>query len=922
MAIRIVLLVSCINICWLTSQAHSDPTPISVQHQKPTFVERDASFELQFSALGINASDVADAYLFYKTDGNMAYSQKKAILSASEFSIELSVDDKQASELEYYLEIQLNDGSTVTYPNSDASGDPVSVDIVDQQQSNRQKIVVDTGVDYTILSPDPGVSVSQEDVVVALTLFYDSAEIDTSASFHLYVDGEDVTEQASASDYFYTYSPDDLSRGQHKAEFTIEKNDSVTVLADWNFSVVAPGMSVNAFTGEEQRRGWQPQGNVEVRARNQQVGGYPNDALSGNVRLSGQKDNISYSAYGLLTTQEDPRLQPQNRYGVNLYVGDWLEFEAGHVYPTLNTFTIAGQRMQGAHAGFYFWDETLNMQLIYGKLRRGIENIYDEISVEEQNVAGSKDPVRSYSLNTDDSGTFRRKVAGGRIGVKKDNLFNAGINFLKVEDDTNSIPLVNDFSDVLEMNPDLASTLDSQERQALENNPEELGVSGNPTPRGNFVAASDIEAQFDNDRIQFEADGAVSFLNQDISDGVLTQEAADRIGFSIAEDTEDLLDRLSWLIVINENMDTLPIRFNEDATDTSADVFFPTSILAAQSQVGLNYFNNDLRLRYRWIGPGYNSLANTTVRKDIAGISVTDRFRLFENQLYVTLGYENLRDNVVNNNDATTSTLNYRTNVSWYPINQNLPRISISGMKRTRDNAVALNNPLVASIDNIAEQAAVQNITIQNGDTLTTATPRLSDTYQFTASVNQQFSLFGISHDASINYSLLNTTDQAFEYGDSKSNSISLRLVNQFQDLPLQTNLGFNYNSSETADGLNKVSITGANLGGSVFLFDNKLNVEMSFAFTQNRSESIPLTTDDNGTPQFSFDDYYKPGSNQQKSITESNSYIANSRMRYNLNERHSFLLDAKYSNVRNMLSSSITYPNDHLIQLRYIFNF
>ena len=918
---KIVFLIALTGIVCLDVEALSIPETVPIQHQKPTFVERSTPFELRFSAPSVNANDVSDAYVFYKTDVEMGFSQKHAALVSSSFLTELTIEDTQASELEYYLQIHLNNGETLTYPRNNASGSPVRVEIVDPQQDDRQRIIEETGIDYTILSPDPGSAVLQQDVVVALTLFYDPSEVDTSSSFRMYIDEEDVTEQANASDYFYTYSPDDLSMGEHKAEIRIEKKDSTIVLAAWDFSVITPGQSGSALRDEREKKSWIPQGNLELRARNQQLGGYSNDALSGNVRISGQKGKVSYSAFGLLTTQEDPRLQPQNRYGLNLYVDNWLEIEAGHVYPTLSTYTIAGQRMQGINAGFHFWSETLNLQLIYGKLRRGINNIYDEISVEEYAFGGEQNTARSYALSTAENGTFRRNIAGGRIGFKKEDRFNFGINVIKVEDDTNSIRLIDDFNDVMAINPDLANNLNSQYREELENNPDELGVSGNPTPRGNFVAASDIEARFDNNRIHFEADGAISLLNQDISDGILTQQAADRIGFDIAEDTENMLDRLSWLIIINENMETLPIRF-DGATGSSAGVFFPTSILAGQSQMGLSYFNNDFRIRYRWVGPGYNSLANTTIRKDIAGFSLRDRVQLFENQLYVTLGYENLRDNVINNRDATTGTINYRSNISWYPLNQDWPRVSLGVMKRTRDNEVELNNPIVASVAGTPEQAAVQNITIQNGDTLATVSPRQSDTYQFTASVSKEFSLLGASHNASINYSLLNTSDWVFEYGDAESHSISVRVVNRFQNMPLQTNIGFNYNNSETSGGLNDVNIFGAHVGGSLFIFDDKLNLEMSLAFTKNRAESIPLVTNNNNTPQLSFDDYYMPGMPEDGSVRESNSFMINTRTRYNVSERHSFLIDFKYSNIRNMLSSSIVYPNDHLLQLRYIFNF
>ncbi len=261
---KIVLIVIFTGMLCLDAEALSNSNTVPVQHQKPTLIERDTPFELRFSVPSINADDVADAYVFYKTDGEMGYRQKQAALVSSSFLTELTIEDAQASELEYYLQIHLNNGEIISYPSNDASDSPVRVEIVDPQKSERQRIVEETGVDYTILSPDPGTAVSQQDLVVALTLFYEPTEIDTSASFRMYVDGEDVTEQANASDYFYTYSPDDLSMGEHRAEFKIEKEDSAIVLADWNFSVVAPGQTVNTFTGEQEQQGWMPQGTVEL----------------------------------------------------------------------------------------------------------------------------------------------------------------------------------------------------------------------------------------------------------------------------------------------------------------------------------------------------------------------------------------------------------------------------------------------------------------------------------------------------------------------------------------------------------------------------------------------------------------------------------------------------------------------------------
>jgi len=918
----ILIVGACIAFAHVDAEAVSSSVPLQVHHQQPAFVERGTSVELIFSVPGINPQDVQEAYLFYRTDGDIAYNQKPAVLSSSKFRAVLGVHNKQATIAEYYFVVHLNNGEKITYPSNSSSEEPIRVDVVDQKKSERERRVEETGVDYTILSPDPGNTVSKKDVVVALTLFYDPAKIDTAnTAFKMLVDGKDVTKQANASNYFYTYSPDDLSAGTHSATFLIQKTDTVLTVVEWEFRVLDPDISAGSRIEGNAGESWMPQGNVEISARNQRVGGFANDALSGNFRLSGQKGDISYSAYGLLTSQEDSRLQPQNRFGASLYIGDWLEFEAGHVYPVLNPLAIAGQRMQGVNAGFHFWNDALNLELLYGKLRRSVDNIYEEsIEVEEQTLAGSQESLTSYSLGTREGGTYKRKVAGGRLGIGGSEKFNFGLNFLKVEDDTNSIGVIDDFNSLLEVNPDIANNLDSQQRQALQQSPRQLSVSGNPAPKGNFVAASDIETNLDNNRIQFKADAAVSLLNQDISEGTLTREEAEDLGLTLDEGTETLLDQLSWLIIINENMETLPIRFNTDGTADGAETYFPTSILATQSELGLSYFKNNLKIRYRWIGPSYNSLANTTVRKDVAGVSLTDRFRLLENRIYVTVGYEKLHDNVVDNKDATTNTTTYRGNISWYPLSPDLPRISFGLMKRNRDNGVALNNSLVAGISGIEESAAVQNINMQQGDTLLTANPRFSDTYQFTASLSQKFSLLGISHDANLNFSLLNTKDEVFKYGDAQSNSFSIRFVNRYPNSAFQTNVGFNINNTETASGLTDIQIMGATIGGEMFFLEDRISVDMSLAFTKNRSETTALLTDNNGTPQLTADDYYK--SSGTPTVSESHSYIVGGGARYRLNERHSFVLNFRYSNVQNTLSSSQTFPNDHLLQARYIFNF
>jgi hypothetical protein len=893
--------------CCTELEAANSNGPLQVRHYAPAFVERGSTFKLTFNVAGINPADVQDAFIFYRLNGALAFKQKRAMLYSSEFIVQMKIDEEQALKLEYYFEVHFNDGKKITYP---ASQEPIRVDVVDRRANEQERRVRQTGVDYTILSPAPESVVAQKDVIIALTLFYNPAEIDTAnSSFQLLIDGMDVTRKAHASAYFYTYATSDLPVGKHTATFKMLKGDTALVITQWRFSVLNPA-AISASNRNLSSESWISNGKLELSARNQRVGGYANDALSGNFRISGQKGTISYSGYGLLTSQEDPRLQPQNRFGASLNIGNWFEFDAGHIYPVLSPLTIAGQRVKGLSAALYLWNHTVNFKFIYGRLQRGIGNIYQFVEPEYQIFDGVAVDT-AYVLDIQDSGTFRRDVLGARLGLGRGNNFELGLNFLKVEDDTNSVNIIDDYSSLMSVNPQLVSNLSETERQDLSNSGL-LKVGENPVPKGNFVASSDLAFSFDKNRIRFQVDGAISLLNKDISEGILTQEDAEAMGLTLPEGAENLLERLSWLVILNENMNSLFFRFDEN---DGVQLIFPNGILATQSELGLNYLNNNLRIQYRWVGPNFNSLANTTIRKDIAGFSITDRVRLLQDRLYVTAAYEQLHDNVISHKDATTNTVTWRGNISWYPLNPDLPKVSIGLMNRNRDNNVSLFNPYLSEI---SPEFTVQNFINEAGEVVVAPTPRLSDTYQFTTSITQQFSLFKISHNLSLNYSRLQTNDHRFAFGGAESSNFSLWLINQFNDIPLRTNFGFNINNTKTGGGLTDISIVGFNMGGSMFFMDGKLNLDGNLAFTKNRSESVSLIINENNTPK-SNDDFYQSG--ETESISESHSFIISLAGRYRFNNHHSLALDLHYSNVRNTIFP-FSVPNDHLLQARYILNF
>ncbi len=883
----------------------------TVQHQAPTAIVRGEQTPLEFIVPGVTLGDVQEANLFYRFDDGISYQQQEVLFQNGSFVTTLEVNDISNSVVEYYFQLTLVSGQDFYYPQTSPSENPVRLDIIESNEGGRpvEELERSALIDYTIISPEQGEAMAPTDVVIAMSLYYDINQLEPG-EFRLFLDNRDVTELADTSAYFISYAPKALRNGEHTIRLEYVTQAQRYLVEEWSFVVVdADDVSYAGFGGSEAR----PLGNIELGARNQVIGGNPNNAYTARTNVSGTYGLLRYSINGFFTSQESSRLQPQNRFGMNLQLGKWLGFQAGHVFPNMGRFTINGRRVYGINTEAHLLNESLNVQFIYGELSRKVTNLYSSVLVEEEEFNGTVvDTTYTLQYQNQGRGTFQREILGGRIGIGNERKFQIGVQAMKVQDDTTSIFNIRNFND---LSPDLTAGLSPADINKLSADPELLQVqNGSVQPKGNFVAGLDMKMGFNNNRVRFEAEGVVSALNNDIYGGYLTVQQADELGFEIDQETEDILSRLSQLIIVNENMNVLPLRIKDIDTDSAtAEPYFPTSILAGNGEFSINYPSNNFKLQYRWIGPDFNSLANSTVRKDIAGFTASDRFRMFRNRLYVTLGYEVLEDNVSNSKDATTQSKTYRTNLSWYPIKRELPRVSLGMRYRSRDNSVARFNPFISPD---LEKAAVQNFVISGTDTLSSAVPKDNTTLNFTGSVTQQFELLDIRHDASLSISSLKTTDEVFAFGDVSSSAVSLNLTSRFNAMRLRTQFGMTFNNTQTGSGQTDINIFGMYVGGSYFMMENKLNLNGRLAVTSNRSTVLPLIVDPASQADgLSETDYFILDTGNPVE-SDFSTFVLQAGAQYDLNEYHSFIFDANLTNVSGDNS------NDRIVQLRYLFNF
>lgn len=913
--LRIALLCLCFIFILTDLRAQ-----FTVQHQSPTALVRDEINTLEFIVPSINQNDVQEAILFYNFDQGIGFQQQEVEFRNGVFTANFEITDPTASSVEYYFQLNLTSGSQVFFPENSPTENPIRVDIVNSNdEQSTEAVKRNEDIEYNILSPIAGNALAPNDVVIAIALYYDINTLD-SGEFRLFIDNRDVTELADTSDYFISYIPKDLKNGRHTIKLEYHTESDVFLVTSWDFDVVDPSKARSAdFAGNNSNR---PLGRIELGARSQKIAGNSNDAYTARSNISGSYGIFRYSLNGFFTSQESDRLQPQNRYGANLQLGKWLKLDAGHVYPNISRFTISGRRIYGINTQANLFKDNFNVQFVYGEVNRKVANLYSGVDREEKTDGSGNVVDTTYTLKFEDlgKGTFTRKITAARVALGNERHFQIGLHAMKVEDDTTSIFNIRNFNTLLQAPPSLYTDLDQGDIQKLQGNPELLQVqNGSVRPQGNFVAGTTLRMGFAQNKVRLESETVASALNNDIYGGPLTVQGADDLGFDITQDDADLLESLSRLIIINENMNILPIRVKDFNTDSSeAEPFFPTSILGSNTEFSINYPSNNFKLQYRWVGPNFSSLANSTVRRDISGFTASDRFRLFKNRLYVTLGYETLEDNVTNNKDATTESNTYRTNLSWYPVSRKLPRMSMGFRFRNRENGVTRFNPFVTPG---FENSAVQNFVIDvdesgNIDTLVTPVPKESTTLNLSGSVTQQFELFNMIHDASLSFNNLNTKDEVFTFGDVKSSAVSFNITSRFNDVRLRTQLGLTFNNTETGSGQATFDIFGLYSGFSYFLADGKLNLNGRLAITSNTSKTRALIVDPavegDNTPE---NDYFILDSNIVKS--DFNTFVIQMGAQYDVNKFHSFIFDSNFTNVSGAGNS-----NDSIVSLRYLFNF
>ncbi len=703
------VLASIVSISVLQAQVTSVISRVTAQQG----VEKQPlSVAVEFT----QATTVERVLLKYRRFGESEYKELEMLLAGRSATVSIPDVDVAPPYIEYYVWVSLGGGKIETYPleNPDVTPQKAIVTPVNPKD-----------LEVRILSPEKGEAVAFEDLVIALSLFYASDDVNRGAT-RLYLDGINITPQAVFAEDVIMYSPKNfpqqLNLGLHflKIELRDKRGNLYhTIESSFNLSTAA------AIAAEEARFRAGVDGQLEY--RRERVSSVITNYTRGELRLNGTFKSLRFGSNLNLTNEEKSNRQPQNRL-LGWAQTDWLRLEVGDAYPRLPSLIVSGKRVRGITGNLSLG--FLNVDVSYGQTVRPIDGTWLKDTTFADTSAWAARPTNTLPISglkyeVFEPGTYLRSFLAVRPSFGSGENFQLGFTYLTSKDDKGSI------------------------RRGT-------------FPQENMVAGTDLLIAFDDQRLKLETQASVCLINTNIVKGSFTKADFDSIRKrdpQQADDLEKLSNIASKFITVNEYL------FPANPTGEGLPGVSFEGILS------LNYFNNFIRANFFRRGDSYMSFGNEFLQTDIQGFNVSDRIRLFQNRVLLSLSYEQKSDNIGDRKAVTTDFATMNSSLTLFPA-ANWPAFTVGYGMNTRKNDANVN---IAAQKSLVADDQINRIFFQTN-------------YDFTLGARNNFAL-------AIN--VADKTDKTFNKRDQTNNNISAVLTSIYR-IPLQTTVSLTLSQNKS----------------------------------------------------------------------------------------------------------------------------
>ena len=538
--------------------------------------------------------------------------------------------------------------------------------------------------DVLIMSPEPNSEISGHDVLIAISTF--GMKGINPNNIQLLLDGEDISDLAYMDEDMVTCLLDQLDPGLHQIQIFIGGGGPKT----WSFTTTLREPTLKYS------------GRIRSSSSMDQIDDQTLNISQVMVNFKGSAyEWMKFKTNVKITTQEQALYQPRNVLGFEITLKDYATINVGDSNPRLSHFTMNGKRIRGLNANIkWSW---FNLHFVQGEINRAIE--------------GDLKKAYSYSIDTDDEGTkflslsrngytFEQNVMAGRLALGRGEKFQWGLNFMKARDDTNSVTQELNNAEIV-YSPDATgsvSGLDSGVVYTIS----ELGTKAHylegknwagDGPKDNLVIGTDLGISLFNKRLRLDGELALSMTNNNIWGGPLTLAQLDTMIDDSVDNKLLSIDLSSFpdpadyekILIINPNMAPLvPIdinAFGDSATVALMDAVLSMPSLAYRGRAVTNFYGNYLAVEYSQVGPQYNSLANPYLVKNKREFSVSDKLKLLQNRLMLTMGYKHQDDDILTTVDNLKSQNTVSLGINALP-GPGLPTLNFTYRSIDRDNGI------------------------------------------------------------------------------------------------------------------------------------------------------------------------------------------------------------------------------------------
>jgi len=713
-----------------------------------TFGEIKDGNNVNVTASLINSASISRVQIVYKSFQETDFRTREMEIQGDIATYQIAGVDVIAPTLSYYLVIEMKNASMETYPlGVPDAAQPIILTVSSMSEKDSEIL---------ILSPSSNETLSLNDLFISISMVKASDVVDISKTKIIF-NGQDVTQNVIFAGELLLYYPQNFEQSFNSGSQNLEVlvyNKAGELYHSIKRDFVALDLAQIKELGSGIRFNGDAAGEIRNESFNDKSTFYQNLGLTLNAGIG----DWNFKGYGYLTSEENKNVQPQNRYSLSVS-SDWLNLRAGDSYPRYNNLLLNGKRVRGVDGKIDYG--IIHIHGTYGEVRREIEGTLDSLYSEDNaplksNVVRIDSAKYGAPFGMVDFGNHSRNLLSARLGLGSKNGFEFGVSFLHSKDDVKSV---------------------------------EFGSK----PEENLVASTDMRLALDDQRIILKGVGALSVMNSDITYGTYSDSEIDSIfnvGDELGNDIENfknIKNRISPFFTVNQFIE--PLNFTE------------LSSLAAEGSLELNYFNNNLKGLYIYRGNQFSSFGQEYTRTDVAGLNISDRFRTLDNQLFFTLGYENLNDNLQKTKVATTTFQTVRTSVSLY-MRQNMPNITLSYIRNKNNNDIS-------PTDSANQTSIINDITDR-----------------FSLNLGYDFN-YKVRHSSSLSFMTSNRVDEGFYKNDAKYFSTSFNL-NSFWTRQFVSNFSVIYYNSDISSRKYKYITIAA--GGRYKMLEDNLELAMNYS--------------------------------------------------------------------------------------------